>query len=213
MHTLAMTMMRSASAFRLALFACIFTVGIYAAAVYTEEAVDFSELLAYLHARTEAQEFDELLVGVLFIGVALMFDLYRNLKNTRKTLEVERSSLEISHSALMAKTAELERANAALREAQTRLIDMERLNAVREVVISLHHEVLNPLTGVLGAIELLREKGAVAPHRADALVCAEHAARKIEALVKRLPELRQIERVPYMGDVHMIDLKSGTPDN
>ncbi len=208
MHTIATVVSQGVSTFRLACGAVLFTVGIYLTAVLTDEAVDFSELLSQIHAQTEVHEIDEILIGLLLVGVALLVDLTRNLRKTRRTLELEHRDLERSRSALVAKATELERANEALQEAQARLLEMERLAAVREVVVSLHHEVLNPLTGVLGALEILKEKGTVAPHRADALACAEQAARRIETLIKGLPNLNHAARVTYVGNTTMIDLRS-----
>jgi signal transduction histidine kinase len=215
MLTIASMMRQSLSVFPLAFGAALFAMGIYAAAVLTNEAVDFSEFIAALHAETEVHEIDEFLIGLLVTGIALLIDLTRNLRKTRDSLEIEHREVERSHAAVAAKAAELERTNEALRQAQARLLEMERLAAVREVVISLHHEVLNPLTGVLGSLELLKEEGAVAPHRADSLACAEQAARKIETLIKGLPNLNHTAKVTYVGKTQMIDLRGQghTADN
>jgi signal transduction histidine kinase len=215
MQTIATVVRQNVAAFRLACGAALFAVGIYLTAIMSDEAVDFSELLTEIHASTEVHEIDELLIGLLVVGVALLVDLTRNLRKTRTRLEAEHRELERSRSALVVKATELERSNEALREAQAQLLEMERLAAVREVVVSLHHEVLNPLTGVLGALELLKEKDTVAPHRADMLACAEQAARRIEKLVKGLPNLNRAAKVPYVGNTHMIDLRGQgqTADN
>jgi signal transduction histidine kinase len=208
MHTIATALKQNVAAFRLACGAALFAVAIYVTAVVTNEAVDFSEILMQIHAQTEAHEIDEILIGLLVIGVALLVDLTRNLRKTRNRLQIEHRNLEESRSALAAKATELERTNEALRQAQDRLLEMERLTAVREVVVSLHHEVLNPLTGVLGALEILKANGVVAPQGADALTCAEQAARRIETLIKGLPNLDHAARVPYVGGTMMIDLRN-----
>lgn len=101
----------------------------------------------------------------------------------------------------------LKHANEALLEAQARLIDKERLAAVGEVVVGLHHAILNPLTGILGALRLVREASTGAEDRARALADAEAEALKIERLVRRLDDLRRAESSPYVGKTTMLDLE------
>jgi signal transduction histidine kinase len=197
---------RGLSVFPVAFAALFLSLGFYAAAVLTDEVIDLSEYLTRLHALTEAHEIDELLIGLPLFGVALFVDLSRNLKRTRNALEIEHRNLERAYAELGLRTAELEQANATLQETQAQLIEMERLAVARDMVVSLHHEILNPLTGVLSAIELLRDKEGVQPDRLRALDCAEQAARKIERLVKGLPDMERIETTAYVGRTTMIDL-------
>ena len=102
---------------------------------------------------------------------------------------------------------ELQRANEALREAQVHLVEKERLAAAGQVVVGLHHEILNPLTGVLGALQVLKHDGIAQPDKALALEEAEAAIRKIEQLVRRLATLRRAADAPYVGDTTMLDLE------
>jgi PAS domain S-box-containing protein len=102
---------------------------------------------------------------------------------------------------------ELQRANDALHDAQAQLIEKERLAAAGQVVVGLHHEILNPLTGVLGALQVLKQDGITQPEQALALTEAETEIRKIEQLIRRLPTLRRAAGTPYVGDTTMIDLE------
>jgi PAS domain-containing protein len=132
-----------------------------------------------------------------------------------QALEVARDITELvqmderltrSHLDLLAKTEELERANRALKKAQAQLVGSERLAAVGEVVVGLHHAVLNPLAGILGTLQVLRD-GALAPAaRAVALDQAEAEVRKIEQLIRRLPALQHAAGTPYVGKTTMLDL-------
>jgi C4-dicarboxylate-specific signal transduction histidine kinase len=192
--------------YRFAFAALLLTLGFYAVAILSDEVIDLSEFLSSLHALTEEREIDELLIGLLVVGVALLVDFSRNLKRTWNALEVEHRELERSHAELVVRKAELEQANAALREAQAQLVEMERLAVVRDMVVSLHHEILNPLTGVLGAIELLRDNGAAQTDKTRILDCAEQAAHRIGRLIKGLPDLESLERTAYVGGTTMIDL-------
>lgn len=109
----------------------------------------------------------------------------------------------------------LELQNQALRQAQIQLIEKERLAAVGEVVVGLHHAILNPLTGILGAIQVLKRDGDVRPETSEALTTAEREIRRVERIVRGLPALRQTTGTPYVGGTRMLDLehsRGGPPD-
>jgi signal transduction histidine kinase len=102
---------------------------------------------------------------------------------------------------------ELQRANEALRDTQAQLVDKERLAAAGQVVVGLHHEILNPLTGVLGALQVLKQDGIAQPERAVALAEAEAEIRKIERVIRSLPTLRRTAGTAYVGGTTMLDLE------
>jgi PAS domain-containing protein len=102
---------------------------------------------------------------------------------------------------------ELQRANDALRDAQAQLVEKERLAAAVEVVVGLHHEILNPLTGILGALQVLKQDGIAQPEKMLALTEAETEIRRIEKLIRRLTTLRRAAGTPYVGDTTMLDLE------
>ena len=79
--------------------------------------------------------------------------------------------------------------------------------AHRQVVAGLHHEILHPLTGVLGALQVLKQDGIAQPDKALALTEAETEIRKIEQLIRRLPTLRRAAGTPYVGETTMLDLE------
>ena len=104
-------------------------------------------------------------------------------------------------------TEELQRSHEALRETQAQLVEKERLAAAGQVVVGLHHEILNPLTGILGAVQVLKQEGIAQPEKAEALAEAEAEIRKIEQLIRRLPRLRRAAGTRYLGDTDMLDLE------
>jgi PAS domain-containing protein len=122
-------------------------------------------------------------------------------------LKQSAARLQESHAALVTKTEDLQRANETLRETQAQLVEKERLAAAGQIVVGLHHEILNPLTGVLGALQLLKQDGMAQPEKAEAFAEAEAEIRKIEQLIRRLPTLRRAAGVPYVGDTTMLDLE------
>lgn len=125
-----------------------------------------------------------------------------------QVLEVARDITE-----LVEMETRLKETNQALLDAQAQLVEKERLAAVGEVVVGLHHAILNPLTGVLGALQVLKDEGVGAPERARAVVDAEVEIRKIERLIKRLPDLRRAGGTPYVGKTTMLDFERSYEDD
>jgi PAS domain S-box-containing protein len=101
----------------------------------------------------------------------------------------------------------LKQSNQALVDAQAQLVEKERLAAVGQVVVGLHHAILNPLTGVLGALQVLKTADLGPAERSRAVTDAEAEIRKIETLVRRLPDLRRAAEMPYVGNTTMVDLE------
>jgi signal transduction histidine kinase len=100
----------------------------------------------------------------------------------------------------------LEQTNRALLDTQARLVEKERLAAVGQVVVGLHHSILNPLTGILGALHVLKQTSPAAPLQARAIAGAEEEVHKIERIVKQLPELHSAAMTPYVGNTTMLEL-------
>ena len=121
--------------------------------------------------------------------------------------------LEASHAELLAKAHELEHANRALREAQAQLVAAERLAAVGEVVVGLHHAILNPLAGALGALQVAKQEPRLPARTRGALEDAEQEVRRIEALVRRLPNVRRTDGTPYVGRTTMLDVERALGDS
>jgi hypothetical protein len=143
----------------------------------------------------------------LFLYGGLAFIVWTASSNERRAI----SRLAEAHTTLLTRTEELERANAALREAQARLVEKERLAAVGEVVVELHRGVLSPLTGILGALQVLKQEG-ITPEKAEALAQAEAEVRQIEGIVLRLSALRRVTAAAYVGDTTMLDLQRSTAE-
>jgi signal transduction histidine kinase len=76
-----------------------------------------------------------------------------------RSLEEMTERLRAEEAALRDKVTELEAKTEELRQAQQVLIRSERLASVGRLAAGLAHEIGNPLTAVLGLLELLREGG------------------------------------------------------
>ncbi|MBI3637780.1 MAG: PAS domain-containing protein [Candidatus Rokubacteria bacterium] len=122
-------------------------------------------------------------------------------------LKVSAERLEESHAEIMAKAEALEQSNRALQAAQAQLVQQERLAAAGEVVVGLHHTILNPLTGILGACQIIKQDLALSAVTRQALDAAMDEVRRIEAVVRQLPLLHRVAGTAYVAGTRMLDLE------
>ncbi len=88
------------------------------------------------------------------------------------------------------------------------LVKAERLGAIGQVGVAVRHEINNPLTTVIGNIELLIERyGSRDPDLAARLGTILDNALRISEIVKRLQDIKQEKVVDYLKGVKMTDLK------
>ena len=87
------------------------------------------------------------------------------------------------------------------------IIDQERLTAITETAVTVNHEINNPLTAILGNVQLLLL------HREDLdddlrnkLTVIEESASKIKDVTQRLLRLTSARATDYASGVSMIDL-------
>jgi len=115
--------------------------------------------------------------------------------------------LEQQNRELVEIQARLEETNRTLLDTQAQLVGEERLAAVGQVVVGLHHTILNPLTGILGALQVLKQGSLDPSQEAQAIAGAEQQIRTIEQVVKRLRHLQRADGAPYLGATTMLDLE------
>ncbi|MBI3107852.1 MAG: hypothetical protein HYY95_20170 [Candidatus Rokubacteria bacterium] len=73
-------------------------------------------------------------------------------------------------------------------------------------MVALHHSILNPLSGILGALHVLRDDSLPAGTKSDLLAQAEAEIRRIEGVVRDLRSAGASRLVPYVGAEMMLDL-------
>jgi two-component system NtrC family sensor kinase len=88
------------------------------------------------------------------------------------------------------------------------LVKAERLGAIGQVGIAMRHEINNPLTTVIGNVELLLERYAEKDKDIETrLKIILNNALRIAESIKRVEELKQDKVVEYLKGVKMTDLK------
>ncbi|MGI9040277.1 MAG: response regulator [Gemmatimonadales bacterium] len=96
----------------------------------------------------------------------------------------------------------------ALLAAEQELVRAERLGAVGELTVTLHHEINNPLMAAFADVELmLTDLDAPAEQRRQSLEEVRGALRRIRDIIRQIGELREVRTKRYVAGVRMVDLE------
>ena len=96
----------------------------------------------------------------------------------------------------------------ALGAAERDLVRAERLAAIGEMTVTLHHAINNPLMSASADVELLLADPAMPePQRARTLIEIQEALHRIRDIVRQIGDLRAIRTKPYMPGILMVDLE------
>ncbi|MFZ5917876.1 MAG: response regulator [Chloroflexota bacterium] len=107
------------------------------------------------------------------------------------------------------------RAQLRLRALQERLVGMEKRATITQMIITLSHEINNPLTSILWHAQLAQEK--VSQSSASVESCRRaldvilNEARRIERVIGQLQDLQQPVVTEYLPGIQMIDLRRSGP--
>ena len=95
----------------------------------------------------------------------------------------------------------------ALAASERDLLRAERLAAIGEMTVTLHHEINNPLMSAFADVELLLADAAMPePRRREGLLEIQTALRRIRDIVRRIGDLREVRTKRYASGVQMVDL-------
>ena len=96
----------------------------------------------------------------------------------------------------------------ALAAAEQDLLRAERLAAVGEMTVTLHHEINNPLMAAFADVELLlADLGGPPETLRQGLEDIRQALRRIRDIVQRIGKLREVRSKDYLRGVRMVDLE------
>jgi DNA-binding response OmpR family regulator len=96
----------------------------------------------------------------------------------------------------------------ALAAAEQDLVRAERLAAVGEMTVTLHHEINNPLMAAFADVELLLTDPGGPPEKLkQGLEDIRQALRRIRDIVQRIGRLREIRSKDYLRGMRMLDLE------
>lgn len=99
----------------------------------------------------------------------------------------------------------------ALAAAQEEVVRAERLTAIGEMTVTLHHEINNPLMAASAELDLL-QRGAdpLTETQRAGLEAMRESLERIRDIVFRMGSLRDARTTPYPGNLRMIDLGEDT---
>jgi DNA-binding response OmpR family regulator len=101
----------------------------------------------------------------------------------------------------------------ALLAAEQDLVRAERLAAIGEMTVTLHHEINNPLMAAFADVELLLGDLDASPEqRRQGLEDTRQALRRIRDIVQRIGGLREAKSKDYLHGVRMLDLNRNEHD-
>lgn len=100
----------------------------------------------------------------------------------------------------------------ALEAAERDLVRAERLAAIGELTVTLHHTINNPLMSASAEVELLLEgPDPLTEEQQVGLANVRTALQRIRDTVKRIGELREARTTEYLGGIRMIDATGSPP--
>jgi DNA-binding response OmpR family regulator len=95
----------------------------------------------------------------------------------------------------------------ALGAAERDLVRAERMGAVGEMTVTLHHEINNPLMAAFADAELLADPELPEPQRRQTVEDLREALRRIRDIVRQIGDLRELRSKRYVTGVQMVDLE------
>ena len=114
---------------------------------------------------------------------------------------------------LMARVRSVLRAKALwdeLIETQQKLIESEALAAVGQMIVTLKHEINNPLQTIIGYADYLLSSTDPSHEFYEQLDAICKAGERISELLAKLDHVRRVATAPYLGEGRMVDVDRST---
>ncbi len=132
---------------------------------------------------------------ILEAKITIFIELYR-----------QRMALENTNRILDKTIQDLERANKRILKHQDSIVEQERLKTLLQMAGTTAHELGQPLTVLLGNIELMGIYKDNPEKMARGMVKVKEAGVRISSIVRKIQSIRQVEIKPYVKDISIIDL-------
>jgi PAS domain S-box-containing protein len=97
-----------------------------------------------------------------------------------------------------------------LATAQQRLEVTEKQALLAELAGATAHELNQPLTAILGNLEMLVRRVPAGDPLYRHVETMRHEAERMAGIVKRIGQITRYETTPYVGDTHILDLERAT---
>lgn len=100
----------------------------------------------------------------------------------------------------------LEEAQLNLEAAQRRQVEAEKLNTIHAMVVTLAHQINNPLTALMGQAELLLMDTDLDERRRQSIETIRDMSIRIAGVIKRLQDLQSVETTSYLRWQNMLKI-------
>lgn len=106
------------------------------------------------------------------------------------------------------RTIDLEEKNRQLIDTQHKLIEAEKLNTISQIIVSISHEINNPMTSVLGNVMILKaEQDTISREELGKILqTIEEQVKRIAGVMAKLRTMERPTKKIYMDGVEMIDI-------
>ncbi|MBC8205514.1 hypothetical protein ISS30_08870 [bacterium] len=133
-------------------------------------------------------------------------NLREELTETNKGIIALYNDLDSTNEQIKKKNVELNNALLQLQEAQDKLIHSEKMAAIGAMVVTLNHEINNPLMVILGSVQLmLMKEDDLNPSLVKNLTQIEFECKRIKEVVHCIRNYTDLIPVEYLNSV-MYDL-------
>ena len=123
--------------------------------------------------------------------------------------EMESKNLELQElsNRLQLTVTELEESGRRLKDAQAELMEKEKIAAILELAGAAAHEINQPLTVIIGNIDLLLSQDKLGEeHVRKTLGTINRSAREMADIVKKMAKIRRYETESYVGNIRILDI-------
>ena len=105
------------------------------------------------------------------------------------------------------------KARLRIRELETELVKKKQLETALSMLVTLQHEINNPLAGIMGYAESLQRWRKMPPSEVEGSVKAIiEQSKRISNVVRRLSSITNVVESNYIGDSKMIDINLSSPE-
>lgn len=152
------------------------------------------------------------LIGVLNMGHTEAYAFSEDDLNLAKIIAAQIAfalNRTLYEEELRKKNEKLAKTQKELETAQNRIVEMEKLKVVHQMIVSINHEINNPLTTIIGNLEMLlmRDDNLTKEHR-KRIETILNESHRIAKTVNKLSKLKKISTTEYLSGSNesMIDI-------
>lgn len=129
-----------------------------------------------------------------------------------RTRQLQQANQELGrkNTDLLRQNSELGRVVRDLRETQAALVEAERRAAIGEIIVTVCHEINNPLTAIMGQAQLIELRPEGLPAEViEKIRIIDESAERIRQITEKMRSLRDSQTTSYVGQQRMIALPRG----